>query len=232
MKIKVLQWMYGDEEYLRLSQMINESYCRRHGYEYVCVRKEPTQGKHYHWECIQQIYDNLIDCDYLLYLDGDAAVFGQDIPVESFLPDLADGSILCAADCGDEQHRWNPDLPNAGQMLLVCNDYTRKIVRHWLDQADKMGNQHPVTQRALWNKVMPVYPYGVKVLRNYYRMAAIDGWYIRHFYVMSAADRNRLMRKMAEELNLLSADSLRQDSEEAPADGTEQRKKKNRKSNG
>jgi len=45
-RIKVLQFMYGTQEYFLWSEWINRRYCERHGYDYVVRYDEPRKDRH------------------------------------------------------------------------------------------------------------------------------------------------------------------------------------------
>ena len=197
-RIKVLQFMYGTQEYFLWSEWINRRYCERHGYDYVVRYDEPRKDRHVCWHKIPLIIDELRDCDYLLFVDADAVFYSHDLTVENeLIPELHGKSILMAADCAGESLRWNPSLPNSGVILVKNNDQAKQFFAEWdgMTETDEETRwQWPPTQRALWNGVLPKYQDIVNTAVNYYCANGRWGQYIRHFCLSSDKKRTDLMK--------------------------------------
>jgi len=96
-KLKVSQYIWGDlcckdswfNKYIR---PINQLYCDIHGYEYSVeeiAKEDLPQDRHVNWEKVRHIQRQLVDCDYLLYLDADACFYSHNISLyEDVLQDF------------------------------------------------------------------------------------------------------------------------------------------------
>jgi len=202
LKIKVLQYMYGELEYFRWSERINRHYCDRHGYEYVISREQPQKGRHICWHKIPVILSELQDSDFLLFIDADAHFYSLELKIEEQLIPLMNGKdILMAQDIASEQRRWNPGKPNSGVMLMRVNEPVRNFLETW-DKASDVDEstrwKWPPTQLALWNVVMPAYPDFVEVCPEYYLVQGHYGLCIRHYMFKSNTERMVFMKSFCQ----------------------------------
>lgn len=197
MKIKIVQYMWGDKNRsYKVIRQINENYCRRHGYEYVCAAHPPQEGRSPTWEKITAMTDALHDCEYLLYLDADAFFFGQEFTVEGILLHMIGNKLfMMASDCGSTSTNWNPDLPNAGVILVKNHPRTLEILKTWDELSAKpefkrlcWGRYHE--QEALWRTFWKTNREDFVLVREYYLMNGFRGLYIRH--QMGTDDETRL----------------------------------------
>ena len=102
MKIKIIQYFIGDnQKYLKLSKLceeINKKYCNLHGYdfEYQYLTEEDIKKVYKVAQCSRlqivfykhiYIYNNLGNngYDYIVFLDGDAAVNNPNIKIEDLV---------------------------------------------------------------------------------------------------------------------------------------------------
>jgi hypothetical protein len=58
LKIKVMQYMYGDFEYFTYSEMIHRRYCQRYGYDYVRRDDMPRKDRQIHWHKVPVMGSN------------------------------------------------------------------------------------------------------------------------------------------------------------------------------
>ena len=197
-KIKILQYMYGKHDYFSWSEWINRRYGERHGYDYVVRHEEPRSDRHICWHKVPVILDELLNCDYLLFLDADAIFYSHELTIENELIPLMQGKmILMAQDVGSETERWNPGKPNAGVMLMKTNDQVRTFFDAW-NQSSEMDSSTrwnwPPEQLALWNSVMPKFPDMVHVHPEYYMIQGRHGLLIRHYMLMNDEERTEKMK--------------------------------------
>ncbi len=183
-KIKILQNLQSNKKYPHLSRVINEKYCQRHGYAYVCEYDMPNNPERMiHWEKVPLMLRHLQDCDYLLFLDDDAYFHSHDIPLDELTCRLRAHHLICtSADIADESQRYNPDLSNSGVVLLKNHPKTKEILEFW----DNTSNTHPhlrwqwpPEQTALWH-VYSTFPEFCRLFRDYHLMNGRWGLYIRH----------------------------------------------------
>jgi hypothetical protein len=197
-KIKVLQYMYGDQEYFALSEKINRLYCQRHGYEHVILRTPPRTDRHITWQKIPVIVSELKNCDYLLFLDADAIFYSHERTIaEELLPLMHGKSILMAQDIGCESLRWTPGRPNSGVILMKNEASVREVLEFWDSASDIDESTRwswPPEQKALWDIVMPNYPDAIHVHAEYYRIQGRYGQFIRHYMLMHDDERMEKMR--------------------------------------
>ena len=92
MKIKVIQFLIGDNsEYLKiakLSEKLNKKYCELHNYEYKFNYITDITNIDFDTACLYKfkiLLNNLTDCDYLVFLDADAAVSNPNIKIEDMI---------------------------------------------------------------------------------------------------------------------------------------------------
>ena len=104
MKIKVVQfYIPGQKKEYRtlanISKEINQKYCKLHGYEYKFVQMPQSQIVRelggFTWNKMaaykQKFFmDELKDCDYLVWIDADAAVSKPQIKIEDLIDDQHD----------------------------------------------------------------------------------------------------------------------------------------------
>jgi hypothetical protein len=198
LRIRVVQYMYGNFEYFSWSKKINQHYCQRYGYDYVVVNETPRQDRHITWHKIPVIFNQLCDCDYLLFVDADAIFYSHELKIEEeLIPLMEDKNILMAQDCTCEHERWHTGIPNSGVILFCVKPIVRAFVKYWDISSDIDTSTRwnlPPEQLALWNVVLPRFPDLVKVLADYYCLHGRYGQYIRHFSRLSDEERTRCIK--------------------------------------
>ena len=196
--IKVVQYMHGDFEYFRWSEMINRRYSERRGYEYVVSHEIPRNDRHVCWHKIPVILNELRDCDTLIFVDADAHFYSHDLRIEEeLIPLLGDKSILMSQDVVSEYERWTPDLPNTGVILTKNNKQTHLFFKAWNEASDIDESTRwtwPPEQLALWNVVLPRFPDVVQIHPDYYRIHGRYGHFIRHYSGETDAERTQKMK--------------------------------------
>ena len=205
-RIKVLQYMYGDQEYFSISEKINGLYCRHHGHEHKIVRTPPRTDRHITWQKIPVILSELNDCDYLLFLDADAIFYGQEHKIVDELIPLMNGKpILMAQDIGCESLRWTPGRPNSGVIFMKNEESVKEYFEYWntgseIDESTRWS--WPPEQRALWDIVMPKYPDRLEVHSEYYLIQGRYGQFIRHYMLMPNEERLEKMKTFCQFRNI------------------------------
>jgi len=187
-KIKVLQYMHGNQEYFSISEKVNRLYCQLHGHDHVIVRTPPRTDRHICWQKIPVILRELKDCIYLLFLDADAIFYSHELTIEQeLLPLMSGKSILMAQDVGCESLRWTPGRPNSGVMLMKNETSVREFFGYW-DSASEIDESTrwdwPPEQKALWDIVLPKFPDMIQVHPEYYLIQGRYGQFIRHYMLM------------------------------------------------
>lgn len=192
-KIKVVQYMHGYFAHFNWMERINRSYCERHGYEYVVRRDTPLPDRYPSWEKIEVMKSELKDCDYLLYLDGDAFFYSREFKIESeLLPMLGSKSIMMAQNFMSEKIRRVPKYPNSGVILLKNNEISRKFLISWSNSSEKdpVGCWIPPHEDInLWRLTLKIYHESVAFIEDYYQMNGHYGLFIRHLQGLSETDR-------------------------------------------
>jgi len=197
-QIKILQYMYGSDEYFVWSEWINRRYCERHRYDYVIRRDKPRADRHICWHKIPLILEELCDCDYLMLLDADAVFYSHELTLENeLIPELQDKLVLMAQDCGSELLRWNPDKPNTGVILVKNEDRIREIFTEW-NHVSEMDEETrwswPPEQLALWRHILPKFKDDIRVVNDYYIVHGCRSQFIRHFCLASDEERSNSMK--------------------------------------
>lgn len=142
MKIKVVQ-MYTPsqkKEYRQLADLskeINQKYCQMHNYEYHFIQFPQQviidQLGSFNWDNViaykqKFIEEQLTDCDYLVFIDADAAVSNPNYKIE----DLIDSQHQLFLTRGDDRQHWV-----FRKMYDILHDYIFKDKRYgnqWVDQ--------------------------------------------------------------------------------------------------
>jgi len=205
-RIKIIQYMYGNQTYFPWSEWINRRYCERHGYDYIVQHDEPRKDRHICWHKVPFILDELHHCDYLLFLDADAVFYSHELTLENeLIPALENKSILMSQDCGSELSRWNPGLPNSGVILVKNNERVREFLTEW-DGVSELDEETqwkwPPEQLALWRHILSKYVDDMCIVRDYYIVQGSFGQFIRHFALCSDAERANAMKTIYERLSV------------------------------
>jgi hypothetical protein len=202
MKIKIVQYMVGNKNLSYVTgRKINESYCRKHGYEYVCSNSPSEKDRYSSWEKVRTLYTELRESDYALFIDADAYFYGHEFRVEEILlPLLENRFLLMAVDCGSEGARWNPKLPNTGVIFARNHIRTFEILKRWDELSDQpefqkfcWGRRHE--QEVFWKTFLKENPDEIAVAANYYLINGYWGLYIRHQMVTPDATRCKLLER-------------------------------------
>lgn len=104
MKIKIVQMFIPGQkqEYIKLaniSKEINQKYCKLHGYDFQFVELEQEwivkELGGFGWNQMAAfkqkfLADHLTDCDYMVWIDADAAVSNPNIKIEDLIDDKHD----------------------------------------------------------------------------------------------------------------------------------------------
>jgi len=204
-KIKVVQYLWGEQNRsYQVGREINETYCRRHGYEHVVKTGAPREDRSPHWAKIPAMRQELCGCDFLFYLDADAFFYSHELKIEEELVPLLEGKlIMMSADYACEGLRHQPDKPNTGAILVRTSEQAAGILRKWdessaLPEMEEFRFQLYHEQEACYRTVWQEYAAEVKLLKEYYLMNGFCGMFIRHFMGMSDNDRLRAFQKILE----------------------------------
>ena len=194
--IHVLQASIGNHGFFPIAERINEEYCKRHNYTFHLHTDRYQQDWPYelrtYW--VKQWWLNKVigDCkdgDYLLWLDCDAFVYGQELKIEyELIPRMSKTAcVMFAADCAEEGARGRGyPKGNAGVFILEVCDWSRMFVTEWWQYAlddPYQANTASHDQSKLWT-LQDDYPDQIQVLQDYYVMNGRQGYFIRHLAAM------------------------------------------------
>lgn len=115
-----------------------KAYAERHGYDFECVRKYPTDV-HPSWHKLQLLRERISKYDAILWLDADTIVTEPVIECPML------GYILTAS------ADWCSDTDGANEMPSMGNFVLRNIdgVHLWLDSASSIGR---FRNRPMWEQ--------------------------------------------------------------------------------
>lgn len=121
MKITVLQY-YDDgyRELHELSRRTVEPWCNARGYKYVAERVTDFNGRHPVWAKLPCIERHLPACDWLFYLDSDAAITNQDFDLVNIIQFIEADRIMAVCDDANGM--------NAGVLLVRNHPLARKVI--------------------------------------------------------------------------------------------------------
>jgi len=197
-KIKVVQYQWGKEnQSYDINRKINETYCRRHGYEHVVKTFPPRDDRSPHWAKIPAMREELHDCEFLLYLDADAFFYSHELTIEEeLLPLLEDKQIMMSADYACEEIRHQPNHPNSGTILIRNTEKSAVMLRVWDESSERPGLEQYrfnmfYEQDACFQTIWQEYAVDTKLLDDYYLMNGFCGIFIRH--LMGKTDKERFI---------------------------------------
>jgi len=213
-KIKVLQFIYGEltaEEswFKQYVEPINRLYCRRWDYEYVLdVPTLIPTDRSGQWLKPERILENLIDCEYLFYLDADACFYAHELAIhEELLPlMIAAGEsnvMLFANDLCAERFRWHADGVNAGVILIKNSEAAKAILRDWIRVQD-MPEFEPfrfgwlVDQGGFQHYVQSKHQDEIHMEKEYYLIQGRYSYFVRHVYAAAQEDRRMVFKAIFE----------------------------------
>jgi len=199
MKIKVVQMVYGKllepNSWFQWVEKINQLYCDIHGYEYIVDRRtEISPDRHGNWMKVTAIRDCLHDCDYVLSLEADCAVYCHSIKLEEDVIHLIrDKSVLTTINTL-KYGMWNEDYPQVWSMLFRNNDTAHEILAAWdnvhrLDEHKHMAFKFPYDEDGWRHVIHHKYGDHICTLKDYHLLATMHGYFIRHLAMQS--DHNR-----------------------------------------
>jgi hypothetical protein len=144
--IKVSQCVWGEclqsNHWFHFVEQINRRYCKRHGYGYVAEKLEHhgQADRSPYWAKVPHIKRMLSDCEYLLFLDGDACFPTHTITIESSLHLLPEDKVLLGAIGVDGNgYPWGSgNLGNVGALLFRNCETAHQILHDW----DTMTERH------------------------------------------------------------------------------------------
>ena len=194
--IRVVQYHWGDQNHsYQVNRKINETYCRRHGYEYIVKTFVPRDDRSHHWAKIPAMREELHDCDFLLYLDADAFFYSHELRIEELIPLIGNKQIMMSADYRCEELRFQPDKPNTGVVLVRNSEKAAEMLRVWDESSERPGlegfrfnqsHEQDTCYLTMWQE----YAGELKLLSDYYLMNGLCGMFIRH--LMGMQDDKRL----------------------------------------
>jgi len=198
---KLVQYHWGDQNRsYQITRKINETYCHRHGYEYVVKTFIPRDDRSLHWSKIPAMREELHDCDFLLYVDADAFFYSHELAIEEeLIPLLGDRQIMMSANCVHENGRHQPDQPNTGVVLVRNTEKSAEILRMWDAASERPGlekyrfnhfHEQDVCHRTIWQECAE----DVRLLEDYYRMNGHYGMFIRHLVGMNDEERCTILK--------------------------------------
>jgi len=209
MKIKVVQMIYGNllesDSWFQWVEKINQLYCDIHGYEYIVDRRtEIRPDRHGNWMKVTAIKENLHDCDFLLSLEGDVAVYCAAIALEEDVIPLlpADKSVLTSVNTL-KHGLWGGETSAVWSMLWRNTEIAHEIAAEWDNSHHVAGLQWTAFRHCFdeegWRQYI-VHKYGnhIHTLNDYYLLATIQGYFLRHLAYHPDQVRYKLFKAMWE----------------------------------
>lgn len=156
MKIKIIQYLISnDNEYLqlaKLSEQINCCYCKLYNYDFKFEYKNNDENLNFEettFYKIPYINNNLNNCDYLVFIDADAAVSNPNIKIE----DLIDNKHEMFFSRGNDRLYQIITLQNLYNNLLNFLKDNRKLLltNYFHEFVDKFNLYHDLERLSLGN---------------------------------------------------------------------------------
>ena len=158
-------------KYAYYSTLINYTYATRYGYAFLvqrCPWPENIARKDWYWGDGSSEYllvwskASVIEkflhlYDYIVYLDSDAFVYDQSIPIEFLIKNTFDKnpslSLVTQEDCDDQHTCYNKGGMNAGILIFKNCSTSFELLDEWMNQETKACKdflyRHPREQQCL-----------------------------------------------------------------------------------
>jgi len=229
MRVLVYMAMYNTGEnfenipYAKYTSDINNNYAIHHGYSFSCYGHPldvDMSDRHPAWARVYYAGQNMHMYDYMLYIDGDAFVYNQEIKVEDLVNKYFSDDqtiFLFARDQKLMNAVFHCNRPNAGVFLIKCCDAAKSLINDWwkvpndeyysdkyikdtgryLDHKDTLDS-HPYEQLALWF-LRDRYPNAFRFTDIYRELNGLDGRFVRHLMQVPDKIRVRILQEYIKE---------------------------------
>jgi hypothetical protein len=101
-------------EYYRVTlpgTLSKEAYCKKHGYDFICIKEALDPTRPLPWQKILAIKDVLSKYDWVFWADADAIIMNKDVTLESFIDAHENASFILTYD-------YYSNCVNTGHFLL------------------------------------------------------------------------------------------------------------------
>jgi len=214
-------------QYASLSIELNETYCKRYGFEFEVVQTNLNPELPINFTKIVKTLQCMklksksksklkskYKYKYIMHIDADAVIYNQDYDLRNIIYHyLYNGSsihFIAGEDCYDKKICSKPNRMNSGVYIVKNSFIGQQIMNTWLTSVLPGGacvhlkNKFPNCQLVFQQCVRPRYFLAIQIV-PYNILNGVDGLFIQHY--MQNLDTNRT-KKMREWRNLIHGDKL------------------------
>jgi hypothetical protein len=136
LKIGIITAENRNEKYIELHDKSVSEYCNIHNYDYIRTDNCPKEEASTYWCKIHKIKNELVNYDYVIWLDSDTIIVNKSIPVEECLskfgyPDIVFGKNSVPFDIG----RYSI---NAGVIIIKNSEIGKSFINKCLDKINSL----------------------------------------------------------------------------------------------
>ena len=125
MKLGVV--MFYDENiksYGEINYYINKKYCEKYYIELILATNKKYNNRHPAWERLPLLLDNIVNYDYLIWIDADAFFYGDVNNITDFIIEKSVYNFIFSNDIGDNNI-------NTGIFIVKNNQYSIDFLKKW-----------------------------------------------------------------------------------------------------
>ena len=172
MKLGVV--MFYDENiksYGEINYYINKKYCEKYYIELILATNKKYNNRHPAWERLPLLLDNIVNYDYLIWIDADAFFYGDVNNITDFIIEKSVYNFIFSNDIGDNNI-------NTGIFIVKNNQYSIDFLKKWAyDEELYINNPHP----GFWDQGVLIDMYNKNILEIQTNSIVVDYGILQHF---------------------------------------------------
>jgi hypothetical protein len=173
MKVGVIMF-YDDriKEYGDINYNINKKYCEKYNLELILSTHKKLNNRHSAWERLPLIIDNLLNYDYLIWIDADAFFYNDAGNVMDIINQNPNVHFIFSNDLG------NGNI-NTGVFIVKNSKYSLNFLTKWLYDEDLyVNNPYP----GWWDQGVLIDMFNKNIFEIQQNSIHLDYGVLQHFY--------------------------------------------------
>lgn len=172
MKVGVL--MFYDENvksYADINYFINKQYCAKYNLELIVSNTHSYSNRHPAWERLPFLLNNILNYDYLIWIDADAFFYNDVNNICDIITQHADYNFIFSNDIGDNNI-------NTGIFIVKNNQYSIDFLTKWAYD-EELYNNNPYP--AWWDQGVLIDMYNKNILQIQTNSIRLSYGILQHF---------------------------------------------------
>ena len=173
MKICVVMF-YDDKikKYGDINYKINKKYCEKYNLDIILSNKKKYNNRHSAWERLPLILDNILDFDYLIWVDADAFFYNDANNIVDIINKNINVNFIFSNDIGDKNI-------NTGIFIVKNSKYSIDFLTKWAyDEQLYINNPHP----EWWDQGVLIHMFNNNILNIQQNSVQYKYGDLQHFY--------------------------------------------------